>query len=172
MKKYLLIFFVFFGLNTQAQFLNYCDSISISFTSSSPTSVTYQITPFTFPATFLVNSDWTVTDFNSGAIITTDTSWTPTFTFNPLDTVLVCLNLTLTGNGMTQACTYCDTITFNLGGGWVQMYIQPTSVSEINNERKLLKVTDILGRNAKGVKNTPLFYIYEDGTVEKKMIVE
>ena len=35
----------------------------------------------------------------------------------------------------------------------------------------LLKITDILGREKKGT-NQPLFYIYDDGTVEKKIIIE
>ena len=42
----------------------------------------------------------------------------------------------------------------------------------INSNKKLLKVTDILGRNTKELKNTPLFYQYEDGTVLKKIIIE
>jgi hypothetical protein len=31
---------------------------------------------------------------------------------------------------------------------------------------------DILGREIKGTKNKLLFYIYDDGTVEKKIIFE
>ena len=30
-------------------------------------------------------------------------------------------------------------------------------------------ITDLLGRPIKENKNQPLFYIYEDGTVEKKL---
>ena len=37
---------------------------------------------------------------------------------------------------------------------------------------KLFKVTDILGRETKVTKNEALFYIYDDGTVEKKIIIE
>ena len=40
------------------------------------------------------------------------------------------------------------------------------------NKSKLLKVVDLLGRETKGKQNTPLFYIYDDGTVEKKIILE
>jgi len=36
---------------------------------------------------------------------------------------------------------------------------------------KLLKITDLLGRETKQT-NQPLFYIYDDGTVEKKIIIE
>ena len=42
----------------------------------------------------------------------------------------------------------------------------------ITGDRKLLYIVDILGRHTKEVINTPLFYIYDNGTVEKKMIIE
>jgi len=42
-----------------------------------------------------------------------------------------------------------------------------------NNKRKIIKIVDVLGRTStKKQKNTPLFYIYDDGSVEKKMIIE
>ena len=47
-----------------------------------------------------------------------------------------------------------------------------TAVKEHTTNKELLKVTDILGRETKGNKNKPLFYIYSDGTVEKKIIIE
>jgi len=49
---------------------------------------------------------------------------------------------------------------------------QNTSVSEMPTTKKLLKVIDILGRETKEIKNSILFYIYDDGTVEKKIILE
>ena len=39
-------------------------------------------------------------------------------------------------------------------------------------DKRLVKITDILGRNTEKSKNRPLFYIYDDGTVEKKFIFE
>ena len=47
-----------------------------------------------------------------------------------------------------------------------------TSFSEINTKKKLIKTIDVLGRENKGRKNKPLFYIYNDGTVEKQIIIE
>ena len=49
-----------------------------------------------------------------------------------------------------------------------------TSNQEINNSynKKISSITDMLGRDTKILKNIPLFYIYEDGTVEKKIIIE
>jgi len=47
-----------------------------------------------------------------------------------------------------------------------------TSIEEESTNKELLKAIDILGRESKEIKNQPLFYIYDDGTVDKKMIIE
>ena len=50
---------------------------------------------------------------------------------------------------------------------------QSTSTIELYpNKRELLKITNIFGQSTNEKKNTPLFYIYDDGTVEKKIILE
>ena len=36
----------------------------------------------------------------------------------------------------------------------------------------LIKIIDLLGRETRQIKNQPLFYIYRDGTVKKKIIIE
>ena len=41
-----------------------------------------------------------------------------------------------------------------------------------NTEKTLIRVIDILGKEMPYKKRTPLFYIYNDGTVEKKIIIE
>jgi len=41
-----------------------------------------------------------------------------------------------------------------------------------NTDRKLLRITDMLGQETPYRRNNPLFYIYNDGTVEKKIILE
>ena len=50
----------------------------------------------------------------------------------------------------------------------------PTATTDINpsGNRKLISTVDILGRESKGARNEPLFYIYDDGTLEKKIILE
>ena len=47
-----------------------------------------------------------------------------------------------------------------------------SAIQEQSNNKELLKVTDLLGRETKGTKNELLFYIYDDGTVEKRIVVE
>ena len=48
-----------------------------------------------------------------------------------------------------------------------------SSIQDINNNnRRLTKITDVLGRESKQKSNVPLFYIFDDGTVKKKIIIE
>jgi len=48
-----------------------------------------------------------------------------------------------------------------------------TSISETQTvDKTLIKITDILGRKTKEAPNAPLFYIFKDGTVEKRIIIE
>ena len=50
---------------------------------------------------------------------------------------------------------------------------QPTtSIQEYAINKEHLKLTDLLGRETQGTKNEVLFYIYDDGTVEKRIIIE
>ena len=47
----------------------------------------------------------------------------------------------------------------------------PTSIIENTTSKELLRITDLLGRETKQT-NQPLFYIYDDGTVEKRIVIE
>ena len=47
-----------------------------------------------------------------------------------------------------------------------------TGLHQNSQDRELIKVVDILGRKSITRENTLLFYIYDDGTVEKKIIIE
>jgi len=46
-----------------------------------------------------------------------------------------------------------------------------TSITSINSEKILIKITDLLGREIEKTINTPLFYIYSNGEVEKKIFI-
>jgi peptidylprolyl isomerase len=57
----------------------------------------------------------------------------------------------------------------------VRVVNQVLAVAEqvvVNNNRKLLKIVDVLGHESKATTNMPLFYIYDDGTVEKNIVFE
>jgi hypothetical protein len=48
-----------------------------------------------------------------------------------------------------------------------------SAISDFNNDQKtLIKVVDVLGRTNSPYQNTTLFYIYNDGTVEKRVIIK
>ena len=74
------------------------------------------------------------------------------------------------GNGVIQMeittnNLYKDTIT------WTGSISNVSFVSEHTTNKELLKVTDLLGRETKQT-NQPLFYIYDDRTVEKRIVIE
>ena len=46
-----------------------------------------------------------------------------------------------------------------------------TTIQEHATNKELLKFTDLLERETKET-NQPLFYIYEDGTEEKRIVIE
>ena len=48
----------------------------------------------------------------------------------------------------------------------------PSSISGIQNSKELIKIVDILGRETEEKRNTTLFFIYSDGTVEKRIIIK
>jgi len=58
------------------------------------------------------------------------------------------------------------------------LWTQPTSIRVENTDiedRELIRITDLLGREVnpdKVIDKTTLVYIYNDGTVEKKIIIE
>ena len=49
----------------------------------------------------------------------------------------------------------------------------PTDIIDIESASKNLRnITDMLGQETLYKRNTLLFYIYDDGTAEKKIIIE
>jgi hypothetical protein len=67
----------------------------------------------------------------------------------------------------------------NIGGSVIDTCIltynsTPTAITDISvsSNRKLIRIIDVLGRQNKGTKNEPLFYIYDDGTVEKRIVMD
>ena len=81
---------------------------------------------------------------------------------------------TVVGNSGSLAIVFYSDCLYN-NSGWIAdwtCYQIPSSILEQTKTKKLLRITDILGKECKPIKNTTLFYIYEDGTVEKKIIIE
>ena len=47
-----------------------------------------------------------------------------------------------------------------------------SNIMETHFNKNLIKEVNLLGKTTKRRKNTPLLYIYDDGTVEKRMVIE
>lgn len=58
---------------------------------------------------------------------------------------------------------------YDINGAVESTYIPDQTTQSTS---RLLKITDLLGRETQILLNTPLFFIYEDGRVEKKIIFE
>ena len=69
----------------------------------------------------------------------------------------------ITEYGDSSSTAYCHYSSWSGG---------TSSIQEYNINKEFLKVIDLLGRETIGKKNEPLFYIYDDGTVEKRIVIE
>ena len=86
-----------------------------------------------------------------------------------------------TTNNLNLICISVDDSTFS-ANNWInnidpQHYFSnncsgTTALVESLITNKLIKTIDIFGRKTIPKLNSPLFYIYEDGTIEKKIIIE
>ena len=75
---------------------------------------------------------------------------------------------TITLSALTNGGCLLDTLSVN-----ITVNIISTEINKVISKRKLVEVIDVLGK--KGIKpkpNVPLFYRYDDGTVEKRIIIE
>ena len=48
----------------------------------------------------------------------------------------------------------------------------PSALNEKSDSNSLIRIIDVLGRESKPLKNEPLIHIFDDGKVEKKIIIE
>lgn len=89
------------------------------------------------------------------------------------DTITTCLTYSdLNMLGSTYSC--CFDLIWN-GNQWMNsLNYTPTSIADAkgNQPKKLLRIIDVLGREVATVNDQPLFYIYSDGTVEKKILTK
>jgi len=100
-----------------------------------------------------------------------------------LDNWYINQGLPLTGESIN--CLFEDQIYWETGapttwGSWtfihnnqgVNQNTQTGIDSYVLENRRLIKILDILGKESKEIKNQSLLYIYNDGTVEKKLIIQ
>ena len=130
--------------------------------------------------------DWITLSFSSAYALTTGTTFRIAIGsyLSPIDTVGV--NTSGVGEYTVQGMFDKDNAyDGDNGAQWytisgipmLRMNFDPGSVSAVSDVKqeekgKLIKIVDILGRKTEKTKNSPLFYMYENGIVEKQLIVE
>ena len=86
---------------------------------------------------------------------------------------LTCVEVDNLGYANTNwATTFDSFVTFSTNCNYTNPCSTVSAIEEQITNKELLKVTDLLGRETKGTKNEVLFYIYDDGTVEKRIVIE
>ena len=144
MKKLLLALLVLFGLQPQAQ-INFCDSISYTTTST----INY---PFIVAGVAnipgIVSWNWTVC--NSNLCYSSSGANASFGQVSLTDTLKVCYDVTIDINGMTYACSGCDSLVYNPNSyQWEVTSAQPLSFAELELELNTPnngKTYDLLGR--------------------------
>jgi hypothetical protein len=129
---------------------------------------------------------WITLSFSSAYELTTGTTFRIALGsyLNPLDTVGI--NTSGLGEYTVQGMFDKDNAYEGENGAqWytisgipmLRMNFDPASVSAVSDVKqvekgKLIKIVDVLGRKTEKTKNSPLFYMYENGVIEKQLIVE
>ena len=145
---------------------NLCDSMA---SSGSQTQIIMQVNN--------LNSiiDYWITTAPNGTVLGEDSLWNMhnVFNYNPMglpyDTITTCISYA----DATGYSTCCVTWIWDANSGvWAKMG-SVTSIGEIGSfDKNLLKVVDLLGRETSVNSNQTLFFIYEDGKIEKRYIID
>jgi hypothetical protein len=88
------------------------------------------------------------------------------FDENPTHVYTASGNYTITLSALTNGGCLLDTSSVTISVS------VSTDIKELTSKKVLLNITDILGRTTNAIKNTHLFYHFNNGTVEKKIIIE
>ena len=139
-----------------------CDSIVVS---GSQFQLTMQVNNF--------NSiiDYWITTAPDGTLLGEDSMWNMHNVYNsnpagiPYDTIITCINYQ-DFTGMNTCCV--EWIWDASSGVWARMSTN-TSINQVENYKELIKVVDVLGKESMIDLNKILFFIYNDGTIEKKI---
>ena len=139
-----------------------CDSIVVT---GSQTQLSMQVNNFNSIIYY-----W-ITTSTDGTVLGEDSMWNMHNVYNsnpagiPNDTIITCITY-MDANGFVTCCI--DFVWDATTGLWAKMGMQ-TTINEINNYKELIKVVDVLGKESMIDFNKILFFIYSDGTIEKKI---
>ena len=149
--------------NCQLQVLSPCDSIDIVGSQSQLTMEVMSGTNVNSPL-YIVTTDFNGYIVGEDSLTWTHDAW-PIMALT--DSIITCITYV---NGV-DTLTCCVEFFWN-GSFWAKMG-SVTSIGEIGSlDKKLIKVVDILGRETTINSNQTLFFIYEDGTIEKRYIID
>jgi len=159
-----------------------CDSVIVSFTqidsSTSPHLIHFDIQTFGLSNGNFGNGGFVLIDY-FGDTIAFENINTAANVFGPMEyntdsrVLDVLQNFTLPFSGTLHlitgwfagnSSTSCI-FPFNINNG-------TTDINEVEKNKDIFRITDVLGRKTPYRINTPLFYIYDDGTVEKRIVIE
>jgi len=149
--------------NCQLQMISPCDSIDIVGSQSQLTMEVMSGTNVNSPL-YIVTTDFNGYIVGEDSLTWTHDAW-PIMALT--DSIISCITYV---NGV-DTLTCCVEFFWN-GSFWAKMG-SVTSIGEIGSfDKKLIKVVDILGRETSINSNQTLFFIYEDGTIEKRYIID
>jgi len=149
---------------------NACDSMTLFSTGGSLQTMLVAEVPISF-----MDIHYWITTAPDGTVLGEDSMWNSHQIFNnmnngqPYDTINTCI--TYIDANVFSTC--CITWIWDAASGtWAKMG-GVTSIGEIESfDKKLIKVVDVLGRETSINSNKILFFIYEDGTIEKRCIID
>ena len=152
--------------NCQLQIISPCDSIDIVGSQS-------QLTMQVMSGTNINSPLYIFTTDPNGYIVGEDSlSWThdawPIMALT--DSIITCITYV---NGV-DTLTCCVEFFWN-GNMWINsLNFNPSNISTptLTTSNKLIKIVDVLGRESNFQFNTTLFYIYQDGIIEKRYIID
>ena len=92
------------------------------------------------------------------------------------DTLSVTANIVWNGMNLNTSGDYSETLTNSAGCdsiAYLNLTItNTTGVNDLINKKRIVKITNMLGQETPYRKNSTLFYLYSDGTVEKRIVIE
>tara|TARA_B100000575_G_C23109026_1_gene640441 strand:+ start:240 stop:1772 length:1533 start_codon:yes stop_codon:yes gene_type:complete len=155
-----------------------CDSVDLSITNvvnltATSDSITIGSNVSSLTTTG-VNFEWI--DWNgTGSTLSTDSVFS--FVINNLDTAFYILKLELSDNNFNTWICYYPVLVYWDNSQYVSLRTSNpmfTSIDESTgvDSRKLIKIVDLYGREVNTIQqNQLLFYLYDDGTIEKQISI-
>ena len=155
-----------------------CDSVDLSITNvvnltATSDSITIGSNVSSLTTTG-VNFEWI--DWNgTGSTLSTDSVFS--FVMNSSDTAFYILKLELSDNNFNTWVCYYPVLVYWNNIQYVSLRTGNPMFTSINessglNSRQLIKIVDLYGREVNAIQeNQLLFYLYDDGTIEKKISI-